>query len=285
MECSGVLVEKFMKFLSADDIKKDEMKVPNERSKIQASFLLKFRNGYEKRVVFNKDRGTLYGPFPIFYDFNFKGGEMLVFEFNGSLSVHNGGLKFVRVVRDEDPLFDEFEPPYSFKKALPMLLGYQYFVFRLDNFRQFNVVLFSYEDNDVTTVSVFDDHFVEVIFPGTPVSMGLNSGNSNVHGRIEINVQACHMYKCSYGVDVSTQYDSITNLWSKTDYISVYSGDRAWKLQVRTRPGNLKRTTIMDGWIQFRDDLGLEAGDVIVLECALASFHHFSVGVLKYQGA
>lgn len=43
----------------------------------------------------------------------------------------------------------------------------------LDNFRQFNVVLFSYENNDVTTVSVFDDHFVDVIFPGTPVSMGI----------------------------------------------------------------------------------------------------------------
>lgn len=104
-----------MKFLSADDIKKDEMvsllrqcslyllisirscvwfmffsqKVPTEilrkyGSRIKPSFLLKFRNGYEKRVVFNKDRGTLYGLFPIFYDFNFEGGEMLVFEFNGS---------------------------------------------------------------------------------------------------------------------------------------------------------------------------------------------------------
>ena len=41
----------------------------------------------------------------------------------------------------------------------------------------------------------------------------------------------------------------------------------------------------MDGWIQFRDDMGLQAGDVIVLECTLASFHHFSVGVLKNEVA
>uniref|UniRef100_A0A162A3Z5 Uncharacterized protein n=1 Tax=Daucus carota subsp. sativus TaxID=79200 RepID=A0A162A3Z5_DAUCS len=289
MECSGVIVEKFMKFLTADDTKKDEMKVSTEilrkyGSRIQPSFFLKFRNGYEKTVVFNEETGTFYGLFSIFYDFNLEGGEMLLFEFNGSrdfndlliglvlreieypnivhymqkkrprvVSVRNGGLKFVHIVRDEDPLFDECEPPYSFKKALPMLPGYQSFIFSngkkivggynhgrekfhslrkfcaivgLENFREFNVVLFSYEENGVSTVSVFDDLFVEFIFPGTPVSMGLNSENINVHHRIEINVQACHMYKYSYGV-------ILTELF----------------------------------------------------ECTLASFHHFSVGVLKNEVA
>ena len=40
------------------------------------------------------------------------------------------------------------------------------------NFSAFNLILFSYEDKWSTTVSVFDDHFVEVIFPGTPLSIG-----------------------------------------------------------------------------------------------------------------
>ena len=51
---------------------------------IQPSFLLKFRNWYEIPVVLNEDTGTIYALFSIFYDFNLKGGEMLLFEFNGS---------------------------------------------------------------------------------------------------------------------------------------------------------------------------------------------------------
>ena len=43
----------------------------------------------------------------------------------------------------------------------------------LENFSGFNLLLFNYENSGITTVSVFDDHFVEHLFPGTPVSTGI----------------------------------------------------------------------------------------------------------------
>lgn len=85
--------------------------------------------------------------------------------------------------------------------------------------------------------------------------------------------------------DISTEYEDVAAFWKKRDYITVYSEDRAWKLQVRSRGGKSRRTTIHDGWIRFRDDLELVEGDVVVLECASNSLYHFAVRVIKIQDA
>ena len=53
---------------------------------------------------------------------------------------------------------------------------------------------------------------------------------------------------------------------------------------MRHRGGKSQRTAIKDGWMQFRDDLGLVAGDVVVLECADSSIQHFCVQVMKNHG-
>ena len=93
-----------------------------------------------------------------------------------------------------------------------------------------------------------------------------------------------------YGADVSLTsigvtdgygYVQLTTFWRKTEYINVYSGDTIWKLQVSSRRDNSRRNTINDGWIKFRDDLGLAEGDVVVLECACYSSRHFAVQVIK----
>ncbi|WOH00621.1 hypothetical protein DCAR_0519990 [Daucus carota subsp. sativus] len=348
MECSGFISEKFIRVLTAADTTLDELKIPRDfvrkyGSRLEDSLLLKFRNGYEIAVVFKNERGSLLGVFSIFEDFGLEGGKMLLFEYNGvrdfnvfvigkdlteiiypnivhftqnrrprTVSLKNGGLKYVHFVKEEEPLYDEFEPPFSFKERCGMLQGYHTFLFSngkktvgqynhengkyqglakicsilgLQNFGKFNLVLFSYEEMYVTTVSVFDDHFLEVFLPGTPLSSGLNSHNPTVRGRIEITIQPCHMYKYSYGVDISTEYNGITNFWRNIDYITVYAAGSAWKLQVRYRGGGeSQRTAIKDGWMQFRDDLGLVAGDVLVLECADSSIQHFCVQVIKNHG-
>ncbi|WOH00956.1 hypothetical protein DCAR_0520333 [Daucus carota subsp. sativus] len=212
METSGIIVEKFIKFLTDADLMSEEMMLPEK-------ILSKYVN------------------------------------------VKSGGLKFIKFLKEEETMFDEFEHPRSFKKAFHLLPGY--------------------EEPGVTTISFFDYDFVEYIFPGTPLSSGLNSHALPVFGRIEIIVQPHHLYKYVYGVDISTDYIAITGLWKKKDYISIYSEEKGWKLQVGNRGGKSNRTTIHDGWIQFRDDLGLHLGDVVVLKCARNSIQHFALQVLR----
>ena len=54
---------------------------------------------------------------------------------------------------------------------------------------------------------------------------------------------------------------------------------------MRSRGGKSRRTTIHDGWIQFRDDLGLRLGDVVVLEGADHFRTHFAVQVMRNDRA
>ena len=83
--------------------------------------------------------------------------------------------------------------------------------------------------------------------------------------------------------DISTVHERITAGWRARDYITAYLGDRSWKLAVRARKPNYQRKTILEGWIQFREDLGLAVGDLVILECPTNSRHHFSVQVIKQQ--
>ncbi|XP_017242986.1 uncharacterized protein LOC108215138 isoform X4 [Daucus carota subsp. sativus] len=348
MEFAGVIVEKWVKVLTNADLDSDEMRLPPKFVKkyvnrLKTNSLLKFRNGYEIATVFNHETGTFSGLSTMYEDFLFEVGQMLVFEFDGScdfnvyvidtdlteveyppvlhhtqsghprvVSVKRGGLKFVYFVKEESPLYDELEPPASFKRSFRFLPGYQNYIFSngkkidgvynnesgkfkglskfcsilgLENFSQFNLVLFTYEEHGMSSVAFFDDHFVEVLFPGTPLSIGQNSENPTATGRIEIVVKPCHMYQYSYGVDVSTVHNSITAFWKKTDYINLHSGERSWKVQVKCRGVKNRRSTINNGWIQLREDLGLVEGDIVVLECAHFCGNHFALHVVKNDGA
>lgn len=85
--------------------------------------------------------------------------------------------------------------------------------------------------------------------------------------------------------DISTEYERVTSFWRPRDYINVYFGENAWKLQVRTHRCKCHRTAIKDGWMEFRDDMGMGLGDVLVLECADYCVHHFAVRVVKSGAA
>lgn len=51
--------------------------------RFQPHFSLKFRNGYELPVVLNAEHSTVCGLSTLYDDFELRGGEMLVFEFDG----------------------------------------------------------------------------------------------------------------------------------------------------------------------------------------------------------
>ncbi|WOH08666.1 hypothetical protein DCAR_0728110 [Daucus carota subsp. sativus] len=241
MESAGVIVERWIKPLTSVDLSLDEMEVPKKivikySHLFESTFLLRFRNGYEIPIVYNVTKGTLVGLSTLYQDFGLKGLEFLIFEFDGCSNLNayvvgtnlieieyprvvhrmrtkrpRVGLRFVHFVKDEEPLCDELEPPISFKRACPMLRGFEEFVFSngIKNFAQFNLVLINYEEKWEKTVSFFDDSFVEVFFSGTPLSTGYNLHNP---------------------IDIPAEYVQLTTFWRKTEYINVYSGNTVWKL-------------------------------------------------------
>nr|XP_017215255.1 PREDICTED: uncharacterized protein LOC108193204 [Daucus carota subsp. sativus]XP_017215256.1 PREDICTED: uncharacterized protein LOC108193204 [Daucus carota subsp. sativus] len=347
MNSSGLIFEKFLKFLTIKDIDSDEIQVPKKilgryGDRLPERFFFNFRNGYELPVKFTKDTGIIKGMQTLYQDFDLTAGEMLLFEYNGMtdlnvyvigkdkreidyphlvhstqkrvprvVSMKNGGIRFINFVTDQDPLADEFEPPLSFEISCPLVPAYQSFVFSngkefearydaqrrrfrglsafcrdvgIDDFSGFNLLLFQYELYGNVTISAFDDAFVEVMFVGGPLSVGSISTNPSIHGSFSITVQPFHMSKYCYGVDISNEFYHQSVKWKKKDYIKVYSAEKAWNLQVRHRKNpRLYRTTIHDGWIEFRDDLGLEVGDVCVFESATGSYDRFSVRVVKKE--
>lgn len=70
------------------------------------------------------------------------------------------------------------------------------------------------------------------------------------------------------------------SVWGKNDYIIAYKDNRSWRLEIRKR-SDWKRTTIHDGWIDFRKDLELQEGDICLFECPIDSLRHFNVRVIR----
>ena len=69
-------------------------------NRVQMSFILKLRNGYQIPIVFNDEKGTFFGLSPLYDDFGFEAGQMLVFEFDGSchFNVYVIGSDLVEIV-------------------------------------------------------------------------------------------------------------------------------------------------------------------------------------------
>lgn len=85
--------------------------------------------------------------------------------------------------------------------------------------------------------------------------------------------------------DIPTEYSRITNFWHQIDYIKVYTGEKVWKLQVRKTGCKGQRKAIKQGWMEFRDDMGLAMGDVLVFEAVDYCGEYFGVQVIKNVGA
>ncbi|WOG81910.1 hypothetical protein DCAR_0101066 [Daucus carota subsp. sativus] len=213
MESSGLIEPKFIRFLTNAEINSDELKLPKDIVKkycdrLKTCFFLKFRNGYEIPEQLNEEK---------------------------RISMRSGGFKFVTFVKEDNPLSDDFEAPASFKRAIPLVPGYQNFLFS----------------------------------NGKKIEGGYNRESGKFYSLRKF----CQILVLS------------VLIWKKRDYINAYAGDRAWKLQVRTRRNQFVRCGILDGWIKFREDLGLAVGDVVVLKCTNDSLHHFSVKVIKNADA
>ncbi|XP_063936916.1 uncharacterized protein LOC135147654 [Daucus carota subsp. sativus] len=226
------------------------------------------------------------------------------------VSLVKGGLKFVKFVTESEPIVDYMVAPISFAERCIHPLSLKCFVrYVLPNGKKinglydeltykfsglqtipellgnadlnsFNMLLLSYTEGAHLTISIFDDNFVEVFFPGSPLSTVPSLLAPVVESSFRIKVQPYMLLKYCHGVDIPAQHRDLWNMWSRSEYITVYSGTAAWKRKIRHRT-DWKCTTIHDGWVAFRKDMALEVGDTCIFECPVDSFCHFSVRVVK----
>ncbi|KAK1364110.1 TF-B3 domain-containing protein [Heracleum sosnowskyi] len=344
MESFGLEAPKFVKILSRKDVVGDELKIPSSfctqfGERIRSKFHLKLRTGFLVPVEFDKRRGVLMGLGSFFNQFDFKGGEMLVFEYFGRLDFNlsvlgtncseieyplmvnsfqtckpvrvklvPGGWRFAKFMDPTEKIYDKIDLPLAFLNRCASALYYHFrmvlsngknFLARYDrdsskitgfhsmceilglpDLNSFHMLLFTFDGYLKFDISAFDANMFEIVFPGSPIRYGVTGELAVVSSRFEIKVQPFHMERYCYGVDISTEYMSLCSMWGRNDYIVAYNGSCSWKLQVKRR--NLwKRTTIHDGWIDFRNDLDLKAGDVCVFESPAFSINHFTVSVIS----
>ena len=90
-----------------------------------------------------------------------------------------------------------------------------------------------------------------------------------------INDSMCVIFQ-----DIPSFFKGLTDLWGKNDVINVSKGRRCWALAVKKR-FDYKRPSILDGWIEFRDALKLEVGDVCVFSMKGRNIRESSVKVMK----
>ncbi|KAK1351601.1 hypothetical protein POM88_054173 [Heracleum sosnowskyi] len=299
MEACGLICEKFAKLLSPSDVSSDEMSIPPEfcfkyDDRMALAFNLILRTGYRLPVRFNPDKGTLDGLLPLYRDLGLNGGELLVLEYYGRFDMNlyvigtnsseidyphmvhdlqtckplkvtlaNGGWRFTIYVDLGAEFDDEIDLPQEFMDV--SATGFPLWA---------RMIL----SNGKVFIGTYDRdrQLVEIVFPGTPTSNGERG-----YG-FEIPVHHSHMLKFCHGVDISREYKDLCNVWGRRNYINVYSGESAWRLQVRKR-SDWKRTTIHDGWLEFRESLGLQVGATLVFHCAKESCYHFSVTVIKQE--
>lgn len=75
-------------------------------------------------------------------------------------------------------------------------------------------------------------------------------------------------------------FNHVTVFWKKKEELKVFLGDRCWVLDVRKRSQG-KRTAILSGWIQFRNDLKLNVGDRCWFKWLDESYNRFRVEVVR----
>ncbi|KAK1399862.1 hypothetical protein POM88_009725 [Heracleum sosnowskyi] len=296
MDSSGLLCEKFVKFVTRNDTSKNEMRIPSDfcskyGNRLPASFHVILRNGYRLPVDFDQRRGILKGFLWFFNHFDLKGGEMLLFEYYGryDLNVYiigtncseieyphivhhlqtchprrvtlgNGGWRFVFFVIPLYRLLMRYRQTgkISCLRTMCDVLG-------LADLKPFHMLLFTYDGVGMVNVSVFDENLFEVVFPGSPTSIDETSPAFDIASIFEITIQSCHMLKYCYGVDISTEYKDLCDMWDRIDYINVYSGDSSWRLQVRKR-SDWNRTTINDASLDGHSKAFVDKVDEMIKE-------------------
>ncbi|KAK1370937.1 hypothetical protein POM88_037029 [Heracleum sosnowskyi] len=189
-----------------------------------------------------------------------------------------GGWKFVQHVYSTKEIVDEVVPPMSFLSKfgsrMPARVKYVlhngkkfngYYLrneqtlrglggicdsLQLQNLNAFDLLVFTFDVFHSFTVSCFDGRNVETVIDDRLVSSGEFGESLFPPFEFVVDVQRFHMLNYSY----------------------------------RVKRPDWKRTTIHDGWLPFRDDLGLNIGDQCIFKWKDRSYNHFIVEVVKAVG-
>ncbi|XP_017234101.1 uncharacterized protein LOC108208124 isoform X2 [Daucus carota subsp. sativus] len=224
---------------------------------------------------------------------------------------HDGGLKFLYVLSCGQEIVDEGVPwglVAGFGNAIPptvefilndgtMFLGK--FIqqeckltglYRLTklNLSKIQVLVFTYNGDRTFKINIIDISMTEGLQSAvegedvgtsvTPPNVSLEDPDQCTY--FEFEIKPFHMLKYAHGVDIPSFFKGLTDLWGKNDVINVSKGRRCWALAVKKR-FDYKRPSILDGWIEFRDALKLEVGDVCVFSMKGRNIREFSVQVIR----
>ena len=80
--------------------------------------------------------------------------------------------------------------------------------------------------------------------------------------------------------DIPCFFRGLTDLWGKNEIIKVSKGKRCQTLAIKKR-GDYKRPTIHYGWIESKNALKLEVGDVCVFGMKGRNIRQFDVQVIE----
>ncbi|KAL1815728.1 hypothetical protein ACET3Z_018302 [Daucus carota] len=167
----------------------------------------------------------------------------------------------------------------EFKRTLGCLIKVRK-VLGLRTFTAFDCLLFKYDGRQNFKLSFFDGRNVEILLDTVVMRSGNLCFSLRCPSHFSVQVMPCHMMHYSHGVDVSTDFFRLSVFWKKKDTITAYNGIESWKLEVRKRKFG-ERATINRGWIEFRDDLGLNVGDKCWFKWIDDSYHCFRVEVVR----
>ncbi|XP_074351618.1 uncharacterized protein LOC141690742 [Apium graveolens] len=304
---SSTMVPKFVKYITTDDYKSNEMLLPKKfviyhGDKLSQEWNLSIRNGYKLGVNFDSTNYKINGVRDLFTDYGLTGGEKLIFEnvdggnFNvfiigldgaeieypqilhvtqseSTVTLYNEGWRFLKYVTAMENNNDEIIPPTSFMARFGVeLSGFVTYV--LNNGVEFGGFLMR------KTVCFVDGRDVEIMFDNSVIASGNLRFTLRSPSYFAIKVQQFHMSRHSHGVDISVDFNNLTLFLKKREEIKVFLGDRCWLLEVRKRrEGN--RTAILGGWIQFRDDLKLNVGDQCVFIWIDESYNRFRIELVR----
>ncbi|WOH08669.1 hypothetical protein DCAR_0728113 [Daucus carota subsp. sativus] len=225
-----------------------------------------------------------------------------------SVSENKEGQKFLKFISNADPTFDEVVLLIAFWRKfgakIPEWFAYvlkNHFRFgghfeftkrkqsglkkiceglKLSKFEKFELLVFTYDSGRLFTLTLFDGSSVEVCLDVQAITLGTLFLTLRYPCAFKVQVMPSHMLAHCPRVTVSVQFKRITNEWKNSDNISIYKGNLSWKFEIKKyRASN--RTTIYGGWIQFRDDMQLNVGDLCYFRWINESYHHFRVEIIR----
>ncbi|KAK1372883.1 hypothetical protein POM88_029076 [Heracleum sosnowskyi] len=226
MDSFGLVAPKFVNILSRKDVVANELKIPSSfctqfADRIRPKFHLKLRTGFLVPVEFDKRRGVLMGLGSFFNQFNFKGGEMLVFEYFGRLDFNLSVLGNNCSEIEYPMMVNSFQTCNPVRGSATGILRSLCFGFVLSflnglpDLNSFHMLLFTFDGYLNFDISAFDANMFEIVFPGSPIRCGVTGELDVVSSRFEIKVQPFHMERYCYGVDISTEFMSLCSMWGK----------------------------------------------------------------------